>query len=147
MPTAHADAPPPRRRTQWLLTAVQEAPGHCLALAGGRGAFVEVSLRERIVPTALSVEHLHRSIAFDPRSALAAFSLTGAAGGEDAGAPGARVLARGAYDAAAGPPVQTFTVAPGAAPVERVRLSVLSNHGANHTCLYRLRVHGRRADS
>jgi SUN domain-containing protein 1/2 len=142
--------PPPH---QWLLTSVQETPGHCLALNGSWGAHVDVALRERIVPTAVSVEHLHRALAFDGRSAVRAFSLLG--GGEEAeeaegGGGGAMrvLLAQGVYDAAEGAPVQTFALPQAAAQhaggVTRVRFQVLSNHGAEYTCLYRLRVHGRR---
>ena len=128
---------------------MQETPGHCLALNGSAGAFVALSLREPLFVTAVTVEHLHRGVAFDTTSAVRAFALL-RADGDDADANGdgsGGVLAQGVYDARAGPPVQTFGAAPGAAgrAVRAVRFAVRSNHGGGHTCLYRLRVHGRAA--
>ncbi len=123
---------------------MQEAPGHCLALNGSTGAFVDVALRERIIVTALSIEHLHKGVAYDSRSAVRGWALHALPEeAQEEGEPASlRLLAQGAFDAAGGNPVQTFGVG-GAAPAGRVRFAVLSNHGGEYTCLYRLRVHGR----
>ena len=137
------------RADELLLTAAFETPGHCLPLAGGGGAWVDVALREAVHVTAVSLEHVHAAIALDAASAPRRFELHAL---RDGGGEGALLVA-GSYetagDGAASSSVQTFAAGPGTAgvAVSRVRLALRSNHGGDYTCLYRLRVHGTPADT
>ena len=131
------------RADHLLLTSALETPGHCLPLNASAGAWVDVALREAVHVTAVSLEHVHRAIAFDMRSAPRRFALAAL---RDGGGEGA-TLVSGSFDAEKGAAVQTFAAeavgeAAGEA-VSRVRLVLRSNHGAEYTCLYRLRVHGK----
>jgi hypothetical protein len=63
---------------QYLLTPGGPIPGECLALNGSKG-YVDVKLRNAIVPTALTYEHVPTSIAYDIRSAPQDMSVVSAA--------------------------------------------------------------------
>jgi hypothetical protein len=126
------------RADDLLLSAAMESPGHCLALDGQTG-WVEVELRTRLQLSALTLEHVHPALAFDIGTAPAGFALLAAEEGRT------ETLAEGAF-ALSGAPVQTFPALGGGQPVRRVRLVLRGNQGANYTCLYRLRVHGRPAE-
>ena len=129
------------RADHLLLTSALETPGHCLPLNASAGAWVDVALREAVHVTAVSLEHVHRAIAFDTRSAPHRFAVTALRGDGGEG----DTLVEGSFDAEKGAPVQTFAAAAAGEAVSRVRLALRSNHGADYTCLYRLRVHGRPA--
>ncbi len=62
---------------QYLLTPGGPIPGECLALNGSKG-YVDIKLRETIVPTALTYEHVPTSIAYDIRSAPQDMSVVSA---------------------------------------------------------------------
>ena len=63
---------------QYLLTPGGPIPGECLALNGSKG-YVDIKLRNAIVPTALTYEHVPTSIAYDIRSAPQDMSVVSAA--------------------------------------------------------------------
>lgn len=62
---------------QYILTPGGPIPGECLPLNGSKG-YVDIKLREPIVPTAMTYEHLPSSIAYDIRSAPQDISVVSA---------------------------------------------------------------------
>lgn len=143
---------------EWVISASQEAAGECLALNGGSG-WVDLRLRQAVAVEAVTVEHIHRYIAYDITSAPKNIMVLGwnhtraPAGAIRGGVGGAVVLGEFRYDIlAAGGAMQTFNVTRGPAAevsgggvvVDHVRFEVKSNYGnEDWTCLYRLRVHGQ----
>ena len=144
------------RADEWVLSGGANFAGECLALRGDKG-FVDVRLREAVVVTAVTVEHVHADVAYDLSSAPKRFAVSGwnrtrepppvavgssSKNGEkaphDFGGPLRYELGveRGA--------TQTFSFdEKNARAVDHVRFEILSNYGnAEYTCLYRLRVHG-----
>jgi len=125
-------------------------PGQCLPLKGSN-VFVEVSLRTSIIPTAITLEHVSKSAAYDVKSSPKEFRIFGwrelrkSADHSIAQPTVQRLLGEFSYDVE-GSSVQTFELAKedvGEELINMVRLHVLTNHGNPlHTCLYRLRVHG-----
>jgi SUN domain-containing protein 1/2 len=53
---------------QFVLMPGGPIPGECLPLNGSKG-YVDIKLRQPIIPTALTYEHVPSSIAYDIRSA------------------------------------------------------------------------------
>ena len=108
---------------------------------------MDLRLREAIVVKAVTVEHVHRDVAYDITSAPKSVKILGWNNTKSPGA-GARVLGSIRYqllDGQGGSAMQTFELggAPGTA-VDHVRFEVESNYGnKDWTCLYRLRVHGK----
>jgi SUN domain-containing protein 1/2 len=50
---------------QWVLSPMMaEMPGDCLALNGTSG-YIDIKLRTRVMPTAFTLEHVDKSIAFN----------------------------------------------------------------------------------
>jgi SUN domain-containing protein 1/2 len=110
-------------------------PGVCLPLSGAAG-FVDIRLRQPIRATAVSLQHIPASIAFDVRSAprnVAVHGFRGPPGRERPGADAASHSADGSTDSRgfhlasiqyrlAGPPVQTFAVHNSTAVVDHVRI-------------------------
>lgn len=114
---------------EWVISASQEAAGECLALYGASG-WVDLRLREAVAVEAVTLEHIHRYIAYDITSAPKAVTVLGwnhtrsplrgrsaAAGGTAAGGGGggefgkAVVLGNFRYDIAAeGGAMQTFNM-------------------------------------
>ncbi|PIN17197.1 Spindle pole body protein, contains UNC-84 domain [Handroanthus impetiginosus] len=122
-------------------------PGQCFALKGGSG-FVEIRLRTAIVPEAVTLEHVAKSVAYDRSSAPKHCRVSGWMQGQDSTdleISNAKMflLTEFTYDLEKSN-AQTFKVEPAAFNlVNTVRLDFTSNHGsATHTCIYRLRVHG-----
>ncbi|OAY65424.1 Protein SAD1/UNC-84 domain protein 1 [Ananas comosus] len=122
-------------------------PGQCFALQGSAG-FVEIKLRTGIVPEAVTLEHVSKSVAYDRSSAPKDCRVSGWYEGPDDD-PSARsekmlLLTEFAYDLEKSN-AQTFNVE-GADParvINMVRLDFTSNHGSHPlTCIYRFRVHG-----
>ncbi|XP_074310719.1 SUN domain-containing protein 1-like [Silene latifolia] len=124
-------------------------PGMCFALKGSSG-FVQIRLRTAVVPEAVTLEHVAKSVAYDQSSApkyCRVFGwLEGPQGLEtDSTAENEKVLlAEFTYDLEKSN-AQTYTVVDSAtsAVIDTVRFEFSSNYGsATHTCIYRLRVHG-----
>ncbi|KAL1597955.1 hypothetical protein SLS60_008443 [Paraconiothyrium brasiliense] len=141
------------------LTALQkwDEPGDCWCAATPK-AQLAISLGEPMFPTQLTIEHLPRSSApsediasapqnvelwvESPEPALVRFAFDGEPC-ED-GPEGWQCLGRLRYDRTGANHVQTFLLDGEAqTPVSRVMLRVTSNWGADHTCLYRVRLHGK----
>jgi SUN domain-containing protein 1/2 len=98
-----------------------------------------VRLAAPVQVSAVSIDHVAASVAYDQSSAPRMFSVLGY---EDAQASG-RAIELGEFEySLAGGVVQTFTVTRAAVPIRAVVLDIASNHGAKFTCLYRFRVHG-----
>ena len=110
----------------------------CLPLSGSAG-FADIRLRQPIRATAVSLQHIQASIAFDIRSAPREIAVHGfrgrpaaqrpdmSASSEDRSTGGAAIdevaLARVQYSLD-GPPVQTFIVQNNTAVVDHVRVQV-----------------------
>lgn len=122
-------------------------PGHCFPLKGSSG-FVQIKLRTAIVPEAITLEHVAKSVAFDRSSAPKDCRVSGWFQGNDANsaidAEKMFLLAEFTYDLEKSN-AQTFDVveSTGSSLVDMIRLDFSSNHGSlSHTCIYRVRVHG-----
>ena len=145
-------------------TALQswEEPGDCWCAApneaGNGKAQLGIQLGEPMLPTQITIEHLPRSSApgDDIRSApqtvevwveskepaLVRFAFDGERC--DDGPEGWQCLGKVRYDRNGANHVQTFLLDGEAqTPVDKVLLRVTSNWGADHTCLYRVRLHGK----
>lgn len=127
-------------------------PGQCLPLQGS-SVFVDVALRTSILPEAVTLDHVAKSVAYDRSSAPKDFRIFGwlrqLEDNAIAEAEQMDMLGEFSYDLEKSS-VQTFDL-----PVQStrklinmVKLVVLSNHGSStHTCIYRLRVHGSEPES
>ncbi|KAK3407994.1 hypothetical protein EUGRSUZ_J00319 [Eucalyptus grandis] len=122
-------------------------PGQCFPLKGSNG-YVQIRLRTAIVPEAVTLEHVAKSVAYDRSSAPKDCRVSGWLQGQaDAAAVDTEkmfLLAEFMYDLEKSN-AQTFRVMDLTAPglIDTVRLDFTSNHGSpTHTCIYRLRVHG-----
>ena len=140
------------RADEWVLSGGTNAAGECLALRGDRG-HVDVRLREAVVVTAVTVEHVRADVAYDLSSAPKSLAVFGwnrtreppeptrsRSRWHDFGGGEAVRYELGVEHGAA----QTFAFGEARArAVDHVRFEVRSNYGnAEYTCLYRLRVHG-----
>ena len=133
------------RADEWVISASSEAAGECLALEGNRG-WVDIRLREAVAVNAITLEHVHRDVAYDITSAPKSVKILGWNTTKSPSA-GAKVLGSIRYrllDGQGGSAMQTFELdGASGAVVDHVRFEVESNYGNKKwTCLYRLRVHG-----
>lgn len=159
---AHSEPYGGRRNVNWLVSlnsrVIPEAekmirpsfgePGQCLPLKGTTG-FVVIRLRTAILPEAVTLEHVAKSVAYDRSSAPKHCIVSGYFQGQDpidfdAATPQMHVLTEFTYDLEKSN-IQTFKVDPSISKLTNIiRLDFASNHGSDtHTCIYRLRVHGR----
>uniref|UniRef100_A0A0D9UZE8 SUN domain-containing protein n=1 Tax=Leersia perrieri TaxID=77586 RepID=A0A0D9UZE8_9ORYZ len=124
-------------------------PGQCFPLQGSSG-FVEIKLRNGIIPDAITLEHVSKDVAYDMSTAPKDCRVSGwyeethneAYSGHVASAK-RTALTEFMYDLDK-KNVQTFDItAPDVGIVNMVRLDFTSNHGSSAlTCIYRIRVHG-----
>ena len=127
-----------------LLLAPSTAPGVCLPLSGSSG-FADIRLRQPIRATAVSLQHIPASIAFDIRSAPWEVAVHGFRGPPVTEQPGTSASASAAEHSTGGaasggveltrmqysldgPPVQTFIVRNNTAVVDHVRVLVRKCH-------------------
>ncbi|CAM8886973.1 unnamed protein product [Rhodiola kirilowii] len=120
-------------------------PGQCFPLKGSSG-FVQIKLRKAIVPEAITLEHVAKSVAYDRSSSPKDCRLSGWVQGPELGSQdnteNMSLLSEFTYDLDKSS-AQTFPVVSGGI-VNMVRLDFNSNHGnPSHTCIYRVRVHGQ----
>ncbi|KAG9454989.1 hypothetical protein H6P81_007893 [Aristolochia fimbriata] len=123
-------------------------PGQCFALKGSSG-FVEIRLRTAIIPEAVTLEHVAKSVAYDRSSAPKECRVSAwHRGNEDDASAKKFALASFTYDLEKSN-AQTFkTELASSTPVNMIRLDFASNHGSpSHTCIYRFRVHGHEPKS
>uniref|UniRef100_A0A8D1XXU1 Sad1 and UNC84 domain containing 2 n=2 Tax=Sus scrofa TaxID=9823 RepID=A0A8D1XXU1_PIG len=119
-------------------------PGNCWAFQGPQG-FAVVRLSARIRPTAVTLEHVPKSLS--PNSTISSapkdFAIFGFQ--EDLQQEGT-LLGQFTYDQD-GEPIQTFYFQnPKMATYQVVELRILTNWGhPEYTCIYRFRVHGEPA--
>ncbi|CAN6246977.1 unnamed protein product [Urochloa humidicola] len=122
-------------------------PGECFALKGSSG-FVDVKLRAGIIPEAITLEHVDKSVAYDRSSAPKDFQVHGwyqksqEVSDKDSNVMAA--LGEFSYNLD-NSNAQTFQLERSANPraVNMVRFEFSSNHGNSElTCIYRFRVHG-----
>lgn len=121
-------------------------PGQCFPLQGNSG-FVEIRLRTGIIPDAVTLEHVSKSVAYDRSSAPKDCRVSGWFEGAelDSSAPAEKILilTELSYDLDKSN-VQTFPISMAdSSIINMVRLDFTSNHGSSDlTCIYRFRVHG-----
>ncbi|KAF8783819.1 hypothetical protein HU200_000259 [Digitaria exilis] len=122
-------------------------PGECFALKGSSG-FVDVKLRTGIIPEAVTLEHVDKSVAYDRSSAPKNFQVRGWYQGShddsDKDSNAMATLGEFSYNLD-NSNAQTFQLERSANPqaVNMVRFDFSSNHGNPElTCIYRFRVHG-----
>ncbi|XP_071737030.1 SUN domain-containing protein 1-like [Rutidosis leptorrhynchoides] len=121
-------------------------PGECFPLKGDNG-FVEIKLRTSIVPEAITLEHVSKSVAFDRSSAPKDCKVLGWLHNEE---DKHHLLTEFTYDLEKSI-AQTYNVldteASNPTVIDTIRLEFMSNHGSpTHTCIYRVRVHGHDAN-
>lgn len=128
-------------------TAIQShpiRPGNCWAFHGSLGSLV-VRLSMVIIPTAVSYEHVPRSLSLDGRIAAAPKEIL-IRGLRDPDDNYGVVLGEFIYQDN-GASLQYFELNNKdqyPTPFEYIEFAVLSNHGSpDYTCLYRVRVHGK----
>ncbi|XP_076890280.1 SUN domain-containing protein 1-like [Bidens hawaiensis] len=119
-------------------------PGDCFPLKGDTG-FVDIKLRTAIVPEAITLEHVSKSVAFDISSAPKHCKVFGWLY-NDEDTQNEHLLTEFTYDLEKSV-AQTFNVlgTKGEDPIviDTIRIQLMSNHGSpTHTCIYRVRVHG-----
>jgi SUN domain-containing protein 1/2 len=120
--------------------------GTCWAFPGIAGQ-IGISLSRRIKVQATTIEHIgaklaQKEITLAPKD----FELWGIEGEGEVLAK--RPLIKAFYDINNASTIQTFEVKEGdpSPPYQKVLLKILSNHGnSQHTCLYRVRIHGEEA--
>ncbi|ONK78318.1 uncharacterized protein A4U43_C02F17200 [Asparagus officinalis] len=116
-------------------------PGQCFALQGTSG-YVDIRLRTGIIPEALTLEHVSKSVAYD-RSSAPKDCVVSAWFEESEVPEHHQVLTKFSYDLEK-TSAQTFDVDTTInSVVNVVRFEFTSNHGnPSLTCIYRFRVHG-----
>ncbi|MEE6515260.1 hypothetical protein FKM82_023881 [Ascaphus truei] len=116
-------------------------PGNCWAFRGSQG-FAVIRLSSRIRPTAVTLDHISRSLS--PKATISSapkdFSVYGL---EEETQKEGRLLGRFSYDQH-GDPIQTFHIQEeDVSSYQLVELRVDNNWGhPEYTCIYRFRVHG-----
>ncbi|KAJ4972381.1 hypothetical protein NE237_005480 [Protea cynaroides] len=125
-------------------------PGQCFPLAGSSG-WVEIKLRTAIVPEAITLEHVDKSVAYDSSSAPKDCRVSGwlqKHGSNPSAQPERSLLTEFTYDLEKSN-AQTIDIdSVGSGPINMVRFDFTSNHGSrSHTCIYRFRVHGYEPES
>ncbi|KAI5420794.1 SUN domain-containing protein 2 [Lathyrus oleraceus] len=127
-------------------------PGQCFPLKGSSG-FVQIKLRAEIIPEAITLEHVAKSVAYDRSSAPKDCRISGWLQGRNTDSlidtEKMFLLAEFTYDLEKSN-AQTFNVlsSAGSGVIDTIRFDFTSNHGSpSHTCIYRLRVHGHESDS
>ncbi|TVU49762.1 hypothetical protein EJB05_01098 [Eragrostis curvula] len=124
-------------------------PGECFALKGSSG-FVNIKLRTEIIPEAVTLEHVDKSVAYDRSSAPKDFKVHGWYEGPqddlNKDMNSMETLGEFSYDLEKSN-AQTFQLkrSDGAdsRAINMVQFDLNSNHGnSEHTCIYRFRVHG-----
>ncbi|CAL0328788.1 unnamed protein product [Lupinus luteus] len=138
------------RNSEKMLKPSFGEPGQCFPLKGNSG-FVQIKLRTAIIPEAVTLEHVAKSVAYDRSSAPKDCRVSGWLQGHntDALVDTEKIyrLLEFTYDLEKSN-AQTFNVLNSASSglIDTVRLDFTSNHGSPHTCIYRFRVHGHEPD-
>ncbi|XP_060218261.1 SUN domain-containing protein 1-like [Lycium barbarum] len=137
---------------QKIVTPSFGEPGQCFPLKGDTG-FVQIRLRTAIIPEAVTLEHVAKSVAYDRSSAPKNCRISGWLHDQketDLAASSEKMflLTEFIYDLDKSN-AQTFDVleSAGSSLIDTIRFDFTSNHGKSHTCIYRLRVHGREPNS
>ncbi|KAG6522720.1 SUN domain-containing protein 1-like [Zingiber officinale] len=129
-----------------MLTPSFGEPGQCFSLQGSSG-FVEIRLRTGIIPEAITLEHVAKSVAYDrstaPRDCRVSAWFESPKDGLSSNPNQVVTLTEFSYDLEKSN-AQTFDVkASNSGIINMVRFDFTSNHGnLAHTCIYRFRVHG-----
>ncbi|XP_015266976.1 PREDICTED: SUN domain-containing protein 3, partial [Gekko japonicus] len=128
-------------RSPSLILQPERSPGNCWAFPGHQGEAV-VKLATRIIPTAVTIDHISKNISptGEISSAPKDFAVYGLKGKHE---EDGTFLGDFVYDAE-GHVIQTFKLKGNSSEsINYVKLKVLSNWGhPKYTCIYRFRVHG-----
>ncbi|CAI2358092.1 unnamed protein product [Caenorhabditis sp. 36 PRJEB53466] len=120
-------------------------PGECWCFKGSHG-YIAVELSTYIDVTSISYEHIPPQVAPEGNRTSAPKDLLVWAYRNIDDMQSRVLIARNTYHLDA-PPLQFFFADKKPSfPVKFVELEVTSNYGADYTCLYRLRVHGKTAN-
>lgn len=112
--------------------------GACWPMAGHRGNLT-VRLLHPVTLTAISIDHVAKSTAWDYSTAPRAFSLFTSSGAPE----DLQDVLDGSFDWMDDLTVQHYPLQQPVEQVSLLTLAIHSNHGhSDYTCLYRLRVHG-----
>lgn len=151
----------PHRNPPQVALVEWKQPGDCWCSApnrhGGAQSQLTVSLGRAMTPKKVTIDHIPmsmvpaRDVSNAPRDVelwveteapiKSYYSQRQVACGE--GIPGWKCLGRFKYNIHASNHVQTFDLTgEPSAPISRAMLRVTSNWGADHTCLYQVRLHG-----
>ncbi|KAM5147750.1 SUN domain-containing protein 2 isoform 2-T2 [Mantella aurantiaca] len=116
-------------------------PGNCWAFRGSQG-YAVVRLSSRIRPTAVTVDHIPRSLS--PKSTISSAPRDFTVYGLEEETQKEGVLLGNFTYSQAGDPIQTFPIkGENLSTYELVELRIQSNWGhPEYTCVYRFRVHG-----
>ena len=121
-------------------------PGDCWPMAGDQGWAV-IKLRNITSVGKVSIEHVPAAITPTPTSAPKHVRVWGIKGtSTPIGVSSEGFVRQGTplcelEYSLAGPPIQTVLCEPLGEMYKYVGLEILSNHGGDHTCIYRFRVH------
>ncbi|XP_068109703.1 SUN domain-containing protein 2 isoform X3 [Hyperolius riggenbachi] len=116
-------------------------PGNCWAFRGSQG-YVVIHLSSRIRPTAVTLDHIPRSLS--PKSTISSAPKDFSVYGLEEETQREGVLLGNFTYRQDGNPIQTFNIkGENILTYELVELKIQSNWGhAEYTCVYRFRVHG-----
>ncbi|KAM4023087.1 SUN domain-containing protein 2 isoform 2-T3 [Anomaloglossus baeobatrachus] len=116
-------------------------PGNCWAFRGSHG-YAVIRLSSRIKPTAVTLDHIPRSLS--PKSTIASAPKEFAVYGLEEETQKEGVLLGNFTYNQSGNPIQTFPLkVENVSPFDLVELRIQSNWGhPEYTCIYRFRVHG-----
>ncbi|WOG97588.1 hypothetical protein DCAR_0416929 [Daucus carota subsp. sativus] len=129
-----------------MITPSFGQPGECFGLKGNRG-FVEIKLRSAIIPQAVTLEHVAKSVVDNRSSAPKDCRVYGWFSRKKITRDlSMYFLGNFTYDLEKSS-VQTFDVSDSSRVIDTVRLDFTSNYGnPSYTCIYRFRVHGYQPD-
>lgn len=138
----HDVAFPRRPANPQMVLQADVLPGNCWWFDGHRGS-ITIRLGRATIVESISVEHTPRNSVFDTNSAMNKFEVYAVFGGSDMHGREDILLGRFHYCMSdTCKHLQTFQMQNVVKRMTNVvKIEVLSNHGAEHTAVYRIRVH------
>lgn len=114
-------------------------PGNCYAFNGAHGS-IGVRLIAPTFANFVSIDHISSAIAFSSASAPKQFRVLGYTDVDAASSS----LDLGTFEYTLAETSQKFALKPTKEKIASVVFEFLSNHGAKFTCIYRIRVLGKK---
>lgn len=131
---------PTRPRSPSVVLAPDVLPGNCWSFDSTRGS-ITIRLARPVSISAVSIEHTPRRSVFSVASAMRDFRIVGRPLNDEEADIMLGEYIFDLHDDSARH-LQTFNVQCSEKIMRAVRVEILSNHGANYTAVYRIRVHG-----